>query len=270
MNIVTTETTRTTNASSQTTGTRQAAIHGLAIVGFGTLVIAGMTLAVFTARFVPEAVTSLGSAAVSLSSFFIPAPKPALTVVPNATTTIPFDDSVATSTPATTTPSTTTPVPPEHIVKIPPTPTQGSQTSNTYQIGGTTGTPNLYGLPDLVSTITAVGYLSSTSTDTFIATNVIPAHTKVAVKFSITNQGTNKTGVWRFSASIPTETAYIFQSQPQQSLNPGDHIEYILGFDQATPGSNKTISVSANYDNGVAESNSQNNSTSAQVTIFGS
>jgi hypothetical protein len=91
----------------------------------------------------------------------------------------------------------------------------------------------------------------------------------VAVRFTIKNVGTNVTGQWRWSASIPTESAFIYQSQPQQSLAPGDRIEYTLGFDQAIRGFERTISVSANFDRTVAESNPNNNSASAKITVLG-
>jgi hypothetical protein len=132
------------------------------------------------------------------------------------------------------------------------------------------GTGTLYGFPDLVVNITAVGYLATTSPDSFVATSTVPASGRPAVKFTIKNIGTNVAGAWRFSASIPTQTAYIFQSQPQQILNPGDSIDYTLGFDQANRGSNQTISVTANFDHAIAEITVNNNSASASLTILGS
>jgi subtilase family serine protease len=148
--------------------------------------------------------------------------------------------------------------------------TAGTRTSETIPLGGTVPTGTPYGLPDLTTSITAVGYLATTSADSFVASATVPAGSRPAVRFTIKNTGTNVTGSWRFSASIPTQTAYIFQSQPQQSLAPGDSIDYTLGFDQANRGSNQTISVTANFDNAVAESNKNNNSASAAVTILGS
>jgi len=128
----------------------------------------------------------------------------------------------------------------------------------------------LTGLPDFIVTINEVGYLTTSTTDSFVASSTVPTGNRPAVKFTIKNVGTNTTGSWRFSASIPTQTAYIFQSQPQQSLSPGDSIDYTLGFDQANRGSNQTISITANFDHAVAESNSDNNSNSAKITILGS
>lgn len=248
------------------TPARQAATNGLAIVGFIALVILGVSLAVYSARFVPEVVNRIGAAAVYLGSVFTPAPESSLVVVPNGTTTPPL---TATTTPpaTTTTPVTTAPAPSTPRQPVPTTP--GTPTSGTYPIGGSTSTPALHGLSDLIVTIDAVGYLTSVATDSFVASSTVPVGSRPAVKFTIKNIGTNQAGAWRFSASIPTRTSYIYNSQLQQSLLPGDSIEYTLGFDQPRTGSNQTILVTANPDHLIGESNTNNNSASANLTIVG-
>ena len=257
------------NTPEQQSATRQTAVNGLAVTGFVALIALGMWLAVYSARFVPSVVGRLSVAAVSLSEFFTPAKPTSLSVVPTtASTTISFGD--ATSTAATTTAATHTTTTPTKTA-VAPVPTAGEKTATTYQIGGKASSPTLSGLSDLIVTIDAIGYLQSTSTDSFIATSTVPNGKLPAVKFTIKNVGTNSTGgTWRFSASIPAQTAYIYQSQPQQALNPGDSIQYTLGFDQATKGAGELISVTANFDHAVAESNANNNSASASVTIIGS
>ncbi|HQU08034.1 MAG: hypothetical protein B7X04_03360 [Parcubacteria group bacterium 21-54-25] len=244
----------------------QGALQGLAIVGFIVLVVAGVWLAIYTARFVPTAVEGLSSAAVSLSQFFTPAKQPStLVVVPNTATS-----TVATSTNATTTAPVATSAAPTKKTRTVPTPKPGARTEHTYLIGDATSTtPTLHGLPDLATRITAVGYLTSTSTSSFVATTTIPAGAHVAVKFTITNIGTNVAAPWVFSASLPTQVNYIFNSAIQQALNPGDHIDYVLGFDQANTGVNQTISITVNPKHVVAESNFNNNSASASVTVLG-
>lgn len=235
----------------------------LAIVGFIALVGAFFSLAVYSTRFVPGVV---GSAAVYLGSVFSPAPEPSLSVVPAviASTTIPFD---TTSTTTTTTTTTTTPKPVVTTAK-PAAPTPGPTASSTYLINGTAAqVPS--GLPDFIVVIKNVGYLATSSADSFVASSSVPSGSRPAVSFSIKNVGTNVAGSWRFSASIPTQTSYIFQSQPQQALAPGDSIDYVLGFDQANKGSGLMISVTANFDHAVAESNSNNNSASTNITILG-
>ena len=243
---------------------RQAAVHGLAVVGFIALVAAGIWLAIYSTRFVPTVVNNFGSAAVHLGSIFTPEDKPTLSVIPNpvASTTISFGNILPTAS-TSTTPNVSVPANPK-----PTATTAGGGTSATYQIGGTASAP--YGLPDFSTQITAIGYLATTSAESFVASSTVPSGSRAAVRFTIKNTGTNVTGAWRFSASIPTQSAYIYQSLSQQSLNPGDSIDYTLGFDQAIAGSNKMISITANFDRAVGESNPNNNSASAQLTILGS
>jgi hypothetical protein len=62
MEITTTTTTRNP--------ARHAAINGLAIVGFIALLVAGIALAIYSARFLPKTASRIGAAAVSLSSVF--------------------------------------------------------------------------------------------------------------------------------------------------------------------------------------------------------
>lgn len=248
------------NTDQPLTPARRAALNGLAVVGFVALVAGGIWLAIYSTRFVPRVVNGLGSAAVYLGSVFTPKNTPVLSVVPNptASTTIPFGppDRAATSTGTAPKPMT------------PGGKTPGEKTSGTYPIGGTVNAP--YGLPDLTVRIQATGYLATTSADSFVASSTVPSGSRPAVKFTVENVGTNVAGAWHFSASIPTQSAFIFNSPIQQSLNPGDRIDYTLGFDQATAGSNKMISITANFDRAIGESNTNNNSASAQVTILGS
>lgn len=238
------------------TSHRQATINGLAVVGFIALVIAGIWLAVYSTRFVPAVVNRIGTAAVYLGSIFTPSGGPTLSVVPTASTTISFGTAATTSTG--TTFNNTKPV----ATNV------GEKTSGTYQIGDTE-TNALYGLPDLAVNSIATGYLALASTDSFVASSAVPYGSRAAVTFTIKNIGTNWSGTWRFSASIPTQTAYTYNSQPQQSLAPGDSIDYTLGFDRAKTGYDQSISITANFDNTASESNINNNSVTAKITILG-
>lgn len=251
---------------------RAGVVTSLAVVGFVTLIGFGIWSAVYSTRFVPGIVNTIssaavysadriGSAAVYLGSVFTPASEPSLSVVPTASTTIPFGEATTTATSAEPVAATTS---------KPVVPTAGTPTTSTTQIGGSvSGTTPLSGLPDLLVTINKVGYLATTSASSFVASSTIPAGSRPAVTFTIKNIGTNATGAWYFSASIPTQTAYVYQSQAQQNLNPGDSIEYTLGFDQATQGAGKIITITANYNHAIAESISTNSVASTTVTILG-
>lgn len=245
------------------TSPRQAAIYGLAVVGFAALVALGIWLAIYSSRYVPTAVGRLGAAAVSLSEIFTSATEPSLSVVPTASTTISFGTAASTTTAT----STATPKP---VSALPKT-TIGEEQTGKYLIGGTSSTTQtLFGLPDLIVSIDAAGYLATTSAESFIASSTVPAGNRPVVKFTIKNIGTNVSGPWRFSASIPAQTAYIYQSQIQQSLNPGDRIDYTLGFDQANKGVDQMISITVNFDRSVTELHTDNNSAATKLTIVGS
>ena len=251
------------NESGTISANRRVFTLTLAVVGFVALMGASMWLAVYSTRYVPEVVGRIGSAAVYLGSVFTPSSEPTFSVVPasTASTTISFGETSSTTEAGTQTES----IPSKQIV-----PTAGQKTTSTYQIGGTATTNTPSGLPDLVVTINTVGYLTTASAESFVASSTVPAGARPAVTFTIKNIGTNVSGSWRFSASIPTQTAYIYQSQPQQSLGNGDSIEYTLGFDQANKGTDQMVSITANFDRTVAESNTDNNSASAKLTILGS
>jgi hypothetical protein len=159
------------------TPARRAAIHGLAVVGFVTLIVLGISLAVYSARYVPGTVGRVGAAAVSLSQIFTGAPTPSLSVVPTASTTIPFDTASSTASTSAAQAISSASAP------RPATPTAGAKTSGIYQLGG--GASALSGLPDLTVTINAVGYLTATSTSSFVATTTVPYGENPAVKFTV-------------------------------------------------------------------------------------
>jgi hypothetical protein len=249
------------------TGTRAAVINGLAITGFIALIGAGIWLAIYSTRFVPAVVGRMGSAAVYLGSVFTPAEKPSLSVIPAIETTIPFGE--ASSTLSTSVSSTTAVTQTPEPVAKPVTPTAGKKTTSTVALGDAAPTAaTLSGLPDLMVKITKTGYMA-TSSNTLVASSTIPAGSRPAVSFTIKNIGTNVSGAWRFSAAIPTQTAYVYESPAQQTLAPGDSIEYTLGFDQATSGTNEIVSITANFDNAIKESSSANNTASTSITVLG-
>lgn len=242
-----------------TSGTgRRAAVNGLAIVGFIVLVIIGMALAVYAARFVPKAISNIGSAAVYLSSqVFSDEGATDLVVVP-PTETVPFGDDVVATTTATTTVPTVTPT-------TPATPQPGTPVTTIVQVG--TGPANYYGLPDLVIENVTTGYLTSADTSTFRSSNDVPDDKRGAVKFTIANRGTNVSPRFDFEVELPTSRSYTYKSKSQQTLRPGERIEYILGFDQTREGNDRTITITVDAERDINESNESNNDRSVTVDI---
>lgn len=253
----------TTTIKTTTTDTRRAAVNGLAIVGFIVLLIIGMALAVYAARFVPATVSRIGSAAVYLSSeLFSPSDDADLEVVPAETVPFGEDAIVASSTTATTTPLT--PVFPG--TKPNPTPVAGTPVTTVIPVQVPAST-NYYGLPDLAVESVITGYLTSTDTSTFRASNEVPDGRRGAVKFTIVNNGTNVSDRFEFEVKLPTTRGYTYSSKAQKALRPGERIVYTLGFDQTKSGDDRTIRIEVDQDNDIRESNESNNDRSVSIDI---
>ncbi len=268
-----------TNHGASTT-TKKAALGGLAVVGFIALILIGIATAIYAASFLPKALTRLSSANVYLSSLtqtggsnqLEPVQQPATQVIytpaPTANT-IPFGTTTTTTTvtppvtvtPPTTTTTVTTPVTPTYV---PP------RTTPTYRVVQVPASQNYSGLPDLVATITSVGYLRNDGdTSSFVAANTVPSGRQGAVRFVIANRGTNVTGSWNFEADLPNSSSNSnYRSSSQQSLKPGDSIVYTLGYDNSTRGSD-TFRVEADSSRNVSESNESNNTDSESIYFNG-
>lgn len=249
----------TTIRTTETTSSRQAAVTGLAIVGFIVLIFIGMALAIYAARFVPEILTRAGTAAVNL--FPGGDDKDAdLVVVPPAET-VPFenDGTVATSTP-TTPPATPTPAPaaPRPVV-VAPTPI-----ITRVEVPAST---NYHGLPDLVIENVQTGYLTNSNTSSFRASREVPDGERGAVRFTIANRGTNVSDRFEFEVKLPTSPSYTYKSRTQQTLRPGERVEYVLGFTQPREGRDREITIEVDQDRDIRESNESNNARTVEVDI---
>lgn len=234
---------------------RRAAVNALAIVGFIALLALGIAFAIYSARFVPQLASRMGGAAVSLSSIFRDGDEePSLNVV-TATSTIPFEDEVivASTTETTSTGDAATPV-------------RGQTTYTT--VTTVTGPAALFGDPDLSIRITDIGYLRKNGdTDSFVSANTIPDNKNGAIKFTVTNSGTNVSGLWKFEAEVPSSPARDFTSPSQKSLRPGDSIEFTLGFTRPREGDNRRITIEVDPRDAIDESNENNNEASRTVDI---
>lgn len=253
----------TTTTTEHTQPTRRAAINGLAVVGFIALVFIGITLAIYAARYVPETVSRMGAANVYFSSLFgEDNADNDLEVVPGDSIPLPEGDETATSTDPIVATST------EPTVNEPngPAPVQPRPGTPTVITVPVTVPRTLYGKADLTVRVTEIGYLRSATTDSFVKDNEVPEGERPAIKFRVTNIGTNTSGSWKFSAKLPTTTSYTFESRAQQSLAPGQYVDFTLGFDRAKDGENR-ISLKIDTKDDVDESNENNNDTSVEIEV---
>lgn len=116
---------------------------------------------------------------------------------------------------------------------------------------------------DLAVRIMAVGTIDPT-TGAFIAGATASANAVSAVEFSIQNVGGSRSGIYYFSANLPTQDGYVYQSPAQASLAPGASIINTLRFTPVVSGGGE-FSVSVNPGGTVRESNYSNNA--AQVFV---
>lgn len=246
---------------------RRAAVNALAIVGFIALIIIGIGLAIYSARYMPKISSRLGGAAISLSSIFNRnSEEPALQVV-TATSTLPFGDESVTT--ASSTDSSSDQDSKSNGSKN-TSGTSGTSGSVTrYTTITTTSTVAPYGNPDLQVTITDVGYLRSKGdTDTFVASDSVPSGRDAAVKFTVKNIGTNVTGSWKFQATVPTSSSNTtFTSPTQDSMNPGDTGQFVLGFEHSRSGNNRLITIKVDSSKNVDESNEGNNTDTETIDL---
>lgn len=157
----------------------------------------------------------------------------------------------------------------------PVTPNRGAQTNEYQVIGGGTGSPtgvsNPLGTPDLAVTVLAVGYVDRLG-ETFTPSASIDENQRAAIRFEVRNVGDKLSGEWTFEAELPVKGrsgAFTYEPREnQRSLNPGERIEYTLGFDEIKDNdgvANMRIIVDPNER--VAETNRTNNTATASILV---
>lgn len=249
-------------------------LYVFSTIGFVVVIIGGILLAVYTSRFIPSVFTSFETATVYMNNIISHK-------TPNNLVVVPQDIRINFRNTASSTVATTTKTAQKNDTSNTKKATETNKTSwsannpisNQIYSNGAKNKKiiqHYYGLPDLAVAMTAYGYLNGTSTSSFVASAVIPAHMQVAVKFRVTNKGTNVTGPWHLTIHIPTEIDSVYSSRTLKSLLPGQPEDFIVHFTHAIPGANKKITVNVDPDNTIKESDKNNNTFSINVTVLGS
>lgn len=256
----------TVTPTKEVSAPRRAAVNALAIVGFITLVCIGITLAIYAARFVPSVLTRIGN------GFGLAGAGESNLVVVDEPLVIEFEPETPAIVSSTT--SSAKPVAPKPAGN--PNQIIGYRTVITdYETPGSVrieqnGPANLHGDPNLTTRINAVGYVDSRG-DNFRSDSSIDTSDRLAVKFTVTNTGTNRTGSWKLRATLPTKTdrTFDYTSKTQQSLNPGDKIDFIVYVNKGDTrrGDNQEIVIVADYNDDVDESNERDNRDTIDVDI---
>ncbi|MFC1729776.1 hypothetical protein ACFL6I_05515 [candidate division KSB1 bacterium] len=109
--------------------------------------------------------------------------------------------------------------------------TAGERTDEVFPISSSRSVSDPNGRVDLSVRIIGTGIVDANGN--FIPSSSISVTEKRgAVQFSVTNQGSRASDTWTFNAVLPTMPMHIFHSTNQKALQPGDRIDFTLGFDQ--------------------------------------
>mgnify|MGYP001607333246 FL=1 len=161
--------------------------------------------------------------------------------------------------PASQTPPKKNPAPSATVTTTNLPPKTGAKTEKTfvyYSTGPTASDPQ--GVIDLLPRILEVGFVDKNTT-VFTASSSPSADLRIAVKFEVINDGTKASGSWSFSAVLPTMPLYIYSSDTQQPLLPGEKIEFVIGFDSVERKKDGEFIVNVDPTSRVVESNELNN-----------
>lgn len=122
------------------------------------------------------------------------------------------------------------------------------------------------GPADLAVTITRLGVIDP-RTNRFIETSTSNPSDRVAMQFQVTNLGQRASGIWRFTAYLPTNVPsdQIYSSAFQSSIPSGKTSYFTIGFYGLRSGTNE-LRIVVDPQNAIPESNEANNETSATIT----
>lgn len=158
------------------------------------------------------------------------------------------------------------------------TDTSSPNTGSSQQTTGTTQTipivtgpisdPN--GKADLSIRVIAFGLVDKNSgafTEKDEIPRDLPSNKRGAIKFVVENVGTKLSDTWMFKAELPTSPAYTYTSDKQESLYPGDKIEFVIGFDRLKNADKDDYRIEVDPKDAIDESNENNNTKSGTIEI---
>lgn len=136
--------------------------------------------------------------------------------------------------------------------------TPGERTDIVVPISGSNSYSNPNGRVDLAARVISTGVVDI-DTNKYTATDTITSHDRVGIKFEIENLGTKESGTWEFTVVLPTQTIYFYNSETQRSLNPGDKIEFTIGFDGVKTNDNVELVINVDPGGYIGEASEENN-----------
>lgn len=244
--------------------TKKATINGLAVVGFGALILGGILLAVYAARYVPDTLSRLSSAV------YLSAEKPenATTTAPrgNGFTLFPSADNTAEDESVSDDSSTD-----EEDASADDKPQVADETEDsTPRTGGplyvaprpvyTTQQPQLYGLPDLELFDVRGGYFRGS---TFVEDDEVPKNRDAGIKFMVVNTGTNVVSSWRVLVETTGERDAVAQGG---MLRPDGYQTFTLRISDSDEDTLR-VSIEVDPDDRVNESDERNNDDTLRLEL---
>lgn len=265
----------TVTPSHESAPPRRAAVNALAIVGFIALVFLGIWLAIYAASFIPGVVSRIGQGLGLAGSGN--SDGNGIVVVPPSDEPDDYEWEPAPAAPVAPTTPVTPAKPSTPAPTAPANPVIGYRTVVTdYPTPGSIKVPangqtNLHGEPNLEARITAVGYVDSRGNN-FKEDDTIDEDDRLAVKFTVTNTGTNKADSgWKVEVTLPTkeDRSFEFTSRSQPALNPGDRVDFIAYVDRgdAREGNDQEIRIEADVKDDIDESNERDNTDTEEITV---
>jgi hypothetical protein len=119
------------------------------------------------------------------------------------------------------------------------------------------------GLPDLQVAITKIGVMQRGA---FVEKDVFSPSDTIVVKFDVSNTGTKAARGWTFSASLPANPVFTYNSDAQEVLYAGAVAHLTMTFDKASSGTG-IVSISADAGNHITEASETNNGASRQIVV---
>ncbi len=146
-----------------------------------------------------------------------------------------------------------------------------NQNSNVSASAGNTSykaPAQYYGLPDLQVQLESTGIINP-YTGQYIQTAYAGFNDQIAVKFIVRNVGTNVSGPFTVRLNMPSSRTPYYESPSQQSILPGDAIEFTGSFDSPTATGIITGYITADPYNQINEVSKANNNLAVQFDISG-
>lgn len=244
-------------------------LSGLRPASFYVLSNAASAIESLSQRFAPDTELVVQPSRKTDTVTVLPTPNPSMVTLPEKDssgempqTTATKSEHAPTAFPTNMPPTSSKKTPPSSsstITTANPTPQTGVKTEKTfvyYSTGPTASDPQ--GVIDLEPRILEVGFVDK-ATNVFTASSSPSANLRIAVRFEVVNKGTKASGSWSFNAVLPTMPLYIYSGDAQQSLLPGERIEFVIGFDSVERKKDGEFTANVDPTGRVVESNESNN-----------